>query len=261
MFRKIGTFFGRIRTGFGAFFQGFRFIRKNHLWPYWILPSTVSMISGVALFAAVYWVLSTFFLGLSSHVDGTLGEVLAVLGRIAALSVAAVVYVVLYRTIAAIVVLPFMGPLLNQIEKILIGRPIEVSLRTDIANAIKGIWVNVQYAFLGLLVIVITLPLSGFQIFVVAPIQGYLMARGILEYILEKETPSLAERSRRAAAFRPEMLGLGLAYFLVALIPVLGALLGPTAALTGAALVYHAPRPGSALASKNGNTPSLTTRP
>ncbi len=234
----------RIGAGFAGFFRGYSFISRNGLWLYVILPSLASFVCGLLIFGAVYWQASDLLVGLVQRFAESWGWLLLFLARAAAAVLAAVVYVILYRTVASVIVLPFLGPLLLKTEKILIGREVEVTWKRDLINAVKGMWISIVYGIFSLFVIVVTLPLGPLQALIVFPLQGYFSGRSIFDFILEKEAATLKERSRLAADYRPEILGMGSAYLMVMLIPVFGPLFGPAAALTASAEIYYRKKTG-----------------
>lgn len=254
MIARLKSIFTRTFEGFSAYRQGLRLIHEHKLYPYIILPSTVSLFSGLFVLAATYYVSASIFLGfvgwvvdgVGSSLPGSFQTGAVVLARIGAVVLAIFLYVILYRAIAAVAVMPFMGPLLNQLEIILVGKPIVVTFWTDVKNALKGIWIGFRYAVLGLFTLVFTIPLGPFQFLILVPVQAYLMGRSIFDYLLEKEAATFKERRKIAEPFRPEILGLGMAYFLVTLIPILGAFIGPVAALAGAAKIYYGKRQAAA---------------
>lgn len=147
--------------------------------------------------------------------------------------------VFMYRIMASIIVLPFLGPLLSRIETLLQGKPVEVSIAKDIKNAILGIWISLKYAFFEILALFLTLVTGPLQPVIMAMISGYFLGRGSFDYLLEKHTLSFRERQERAKEFWPEMQGLGVMQFISLFIPILGPLLAPGIAITAAALLYY----------------------
>lgn len=240
----------RLFTGFSAFFQGFRFIRRHNLWKYILLPSALSLLVGILVPVGLYKGTSGFLLGLLNDIlTGLAGTFhfsysglhwsVSGLVRLLTAFLAFVIGIILYRVIASLVIIPFLGPLLNQTEKIHIGRPIEVSLGRDIKNALIGLKISLKFALIGLLVLVISLPLGPFQIIINTLLQGYFLGRSAFDYIFEKEATDPQGRRELVRRHRLQIIGLGLAFFTVLLIPILGVIIAPPAALVGAALNFH----------------------
>ena len=243
-------------AGFRAFFQGYALINRHSLWRFVFLPSFISLLVGLLIIVGVYIGLSHLILQFSEwainataglfgfvfeagKVPGWLAATGRFFTRVIAASAGVVVNIILYRTMVSIIVIPFMGPLLNEVEKIRLGRSIEVSLGADIRNSLLGVFVAVKFALAGLFVLPVSLPLGPFAVLVNAPAQGYFLGRGAFDYIFEKESESVLERRKLVRRYRSEILGLGLAYFLVLLIPVFGVVVAPPASIAAAALIHH----------------------
>ena len=244
----------RIKNGFFSFFRGFQLIQKENLWKYILLPSLVSLFVGVLVFAGVYlgsyqlienmsrWAMSKLGALLSfdtANWPGFLLTFFKFLLHLVAGLIAIIINIIVYRTLASIIVIPFMGPLLNQVELKKLGRSIGVSLSQDLRNAALGAGVGIQFALVGFIVLIVSLFLGPFQIFINGAVQSYFLGRSAFDYIIEKETDVRQQRRKLVRAYRLEILGLGFAFFLVMLIPLVGVFLAPACSIAGAALVFH----------------------
>ncbi len=226
-------------TGFSSFFQGLAFIARHSLWGYILFPSLISLFVGASLVYYIQSVLSAWALAFLTSVFQAESGVFSFFVHLFALFVGIFVVIIFYRTLVSLFILPFMGPLLEKVERILLGRSITISLFRDLRNGIYGAWVGLKFTVIALVVFVLTLPLGPFQFFLVAPLEGYFLGRGSLDYILEKESRDLEERKRKTRELTGETLGLGLAFFLFLLIPIVGVLLAPAAGVVGAALIRY----------------------
>jgi CysZ protein len=148
-----------------------------------------------------------------------------------------------YQLLASVLVIPFLGPLLSQVEKILTGESIDVSLAHDLRNALFGIWGAIRDLVVQLVCLLISLFTGPFQPAVMATITGHFLGRASFDFILEKHTKTLQERRAKVLGLLPEIEGLGIAQFLVLLIPILGVLVGPSSSLVGAALLFYPEQP------------------
>lgn len=241
---------GRVFQGFRAFFQGLAFVHKQSLYRYVLLPSLCSLAIGIVIIWLSYVVLAGT---LTSGAAIAIGNVAGWLGhedpglplwglwvlRAISIFLSLMVQLIAYRAVAGILVIPFMGPLLAQVELKLTGKVMELSLAADIRNSVRGIWVGIKFALLALLALILGLFLGPFQIITNALVQGYALGRGAFDYIFEKEAEQLASRAPLIKKFRAEIMGLGLAFWVVLFVPVVGVLIGPVAATVGAALLYH----------------------
>jgi CysZ protein len=159
----------------------------------------------------------------------------AILGALLAL----ILTLILYRSLISVVILPFLGPLLEQIETIQLGRRIETSVRQDLSNLSYGLWTSLKHSIAGLGILLVSLCLGPLNVPVNVAAQSYFLGRGPFDMLFEKAAHSRAERRRLKKAWRVEIFGAGFAFFVVLLVPLLGALIAPVSVVTGAAILYY----------------------
>lgn len=238
--------------GFFAFFRGLSWIRRKNLWSYMILPCAASFIAGTALIVFYFWLISGLMqAGAGSAVEqmnrwtgssfssGDSGTVL--INTVSAL-LSLLMYIFTYRPVAGIAVLPFLGFLLEKLEKIGLGESVQIPMHKEVKNLFLGLIINIKYTVIGVLSFFIGLLFGPFQPFFVGAVQGWILGRGSFDYILEKNTENLKDREKAASNFRMEIFGLGIAQFLFLFIPIIGVVLGPIAAVIGSFLIYYRDR-------------------
>ena len=228
-----------LAAGFLAFLESFSFIRKNSLSRYLILPSLLSLLTGTLLIAGSYYLVDALSAKYLEKAILILGDWISVLAKFAALAFSFLLFIFLYRPIAQICVIPFLGPLLEKTETLLIGRSIEVSLQKDIRNAFIGGLLSLRYLILELLAFLITIPLGPFQFPIMLCVGGYFLGRSSIDYVLEKNCETMEERKAHVKRLRPAILGLGIGQFLIIMIPVAGVFIAPGPSLVGAALIFY----------------------
>lgn len=240
----------RFTRGLRAFAGGIGYVNRNGLWGYAIAPMLLSLVAAAGLIALIYWALayaaapeleaarrSAFaYFGRTPGDGGWFETLVQILAAFLALAAA----FLLYRAISAVLVLPFLGPLLEAIERIELGAARPTTFREDFRNALLGGWIGLKYAVLGGIVLLLTLPLGPLQIIINTLLQSYFAGRGVFDLLFEKDCTNLAERKIRAKSWRAEILGLGLGYFLFLLVPFVGVVFAPIAGLAGAARLYYA---------------------
>lgn len=240
----------RFIRGLRAFVGGIGYVSRHGLWGYAIAPMLLSLLAAAALIALIYW---AFVYAAEPELEAARRNALAYFGRtpgaqgwfetlvqILAAFFALASAFLLYRAISGVLVLPFLGPLLEAIERIELGAARPTTLREDFRNALLGGWIGLKYAALGGVVLLLTLPLGPLQIIINTLLQSYFAGRGVFDLLFEKDCTNLSERKTRAKLWRAEILGLGLGYFLFLLVPFVGVILAPIAGLTGAARMYYA---------------------
>lgn len=238
----------RIVLGFKTFFRGFSIIHQNKLWKFTILPCFITLLIGGLLIYTIFQVSSTYLeMGLiyifnyfgSQLSENEIHISMKMTIKIITFIFSVICYVLLYRPISTISVIPFMGPLLSQLEKIYIGKEVEISIGKDIVNGFIGFVFALRDTVLGLLAMLLGLFLGPFQIIFIALVEGYLLGRGSFDYIFEKRANTLEERKTLSKEYRPEILGLGLAYFCFLFLPVLGVIFSPVVALAATTHLYY----------------------
>ncbi|MCR9143490.1 MAG: EI24 domain-containing protein [bacterium] len=237
----------RFKNGCLTFTNGLKFIYEHRLWSYIVLPCLASFVLGAGVWLAVYFgfdYLSDW--GTSLLTEGTLqlrNPILlgiiewssAILGMLLAL----ILTLVLYRSLISIVVVPFLGPLVEQIETILLGKKIETTVRQDLLNLSYGLWTSIVHSIAGLFILLLSLCLGPFNIPINVIAQSYFLGRGPFDMLFEKAADSHAERGALKRAWRAEIFGAGLVFFVVLLLPLIGALIAPVSVVSGAAVLYY----------------------
>ncbi len=238
------------------FFQAFRgvfsapaYLTRHALWGYAALPLTLSFFVAAILVVAVY-----FFLAAMLGKGATMlsAEVLELLDRpaialptwaramvvILSLIAALVLAFISYRAVVAIVVAPFLGPLVEAVERIERGESRRTRLREDFKNVALGAWLGAKLAVGGLFALLVSLPTGPFQPAINLIAQSYVNGRSNFDLAFEREADNAAARRELARRNRPEIFGNGLAALLLLLIPGLGALVSPCFGATAAAVVF-----------------------
>lgn len=240
----------RFKNGCLTFAHGFAFIYQHKLWGFIVLPCLASFALGIGVWLGVYYGFGYLSdLGTGLLTDGALqleNPILlgilewsaAILGGLLAL----ILTLILFRSLISIVIVPFLGPLLEQIELILLGRKIETSYRQDFANISYGLWTSIKHSIAGIGILLLSLCLGPFNLPVNIAAQSYFLGRGPFDMLFEKAARDHVERTRLKKAWRPEIFGAGLVYFFVLLLPFLGALIAPVSVVTGAAILYYSSR-------------------
>jgi len=236
------SFVRRFFSGFRLFYQSLYYIPQHRMLRYVILPSFLSLATGVGLAAIGYLGLSTALTDLLERLNqsGNLQQYLEtplVGGLVVVLSiiVGGTIAVILWRLVASVVVLPFLGPLLEKIEEEVIGEALPTSWNENVRNTLIGLWTGVKHLVAG----VIILPLGPIGAALNITAQSYFSGRGVFDLLFEKHTPFMADRRTQIKRFRPELFGVGLAFFLTLFIPAIGVLAAPVLGVTAAARIYY----------------------
>ncbi|WNC29046.1 EI24 domain-containing protein [Thermosynechococcus sp. PKX82] len=227
----------RFQAGFFAFGRGLFFIARYRLWGYLLLPACLSLVLGVTLIIAAFWAVQV--IGDYWFVGGEWQWLYQGFIDILATLIAVFLALIGYQTLIPLVVIPFLGPLLNRVEKITTGQTIEVGWRRDLLNAIIGGWFALRDAVLQVIFLLLSFLTGPLQPIVMAIVNSFFLGRSSFDYLLEKHSTSLRERKLLTRAYTPQIYGLGLAQFLGLLIPFVGLVLVPPVGVVAAALLIQ----------------------
>ncbi|MCB1172027.1 MAG: EI24 domain-containing protein [Leptospiraceae bacterium] len=255
------NWYKRFKRGFKSVLRGFLYIIDKQLLRFIFLPSLFSILTGLLLLAAFYllfgwlsvvlaeqwqavvvsrpetWfaIAAEWLVQESAGLDGVFGW----LGILIRFLLAGFITLLLYRVFIPVTVLPFLGPLLNQIEMHELGEVIETGWIMDAQNTLRSMWVGVQFALVGLLVLLAGFCLGPFELVLTILFQSWVLGRSAFDLVFEKQAPLLRQREMLIREFRPEIMGHGLAFLLLLLIPVVGLVVAPVSSACGVALVYY----------------------
>ncbi len=205
-----------------AVFQSLRIVRAHRLWSFFLLPGFFSLVTGFALAVGVFYATVLLLEWLVLLLPGTIADVALPYVWILALPPAIFFFLISYRIVTALVVLPFLGPLQDRLERLRFGQRKETSLLTDIGNALLGSVRALGQVIGMLLLMLITLPLGPFQTVPLVIYDAYFIGRGVFDMLLERDFPRSRDRMQQLKTMRPESLGLGLAWLTLLLVPVIG---------------------------------------
>ncbi len=229
----------RLLAGFWAGFRGLGFIARHRLWGYLVLPAGLSLLLGLGMMAGSIWLVRTVLLPFGGGLSSDWLPVYEALSQVIAVLVALFLALIGYQALLPLLVIPFLGPLLNQTEIILTGRAVEVGWRRDLANGLLGTWFALRDTLLQLLCLVLSFLMGPVQPFFMVTINSYFLGRGSFDYLLEKHHETLKQRRHQTRQLWPEIQGLGLAQVLGLLIPLVGIIVVPGSGLVGAALLFY----------------------
>ncbi len=232
---RAASFPRKFVAGFRAFFQGLRLVRDRRLLSVLIWPSLLSLGLGLGLPAGIYFALRA----LLARFVADAGSLVQSLVALVAVLTGFFLYFLLYRFFVSLLIAPFLGPLLERMEHIVLGQARPTPNGQDLKNFLLGLRLSIRHTFFALLAWAGTIWLGPLQIGLLILLESYFLGRASVDFLLEKETDTLRERDRLAASLRPQLLGLGMGQLLVLWIPVLGALITPAAGLGGAVCLFH----------------------
>jgi CysZ protein len=230
---------GDIVNGISAYFGAWSFARKHRLLSYFLLPSLVSLLLGLAVLYLTYR-LSQFVFGkidqwLSSGFFENYQWVENILqwsGSVITAMLILLPVMFLFKYLVIIVNGPLMSPLSEKVEKIVygtIGGP-KFSIKQLGYGIFRGINFNLRLLagelLLTLLIYLVTLPIAFLTPFILLMVQSYFAGRGNMDYAMERyyRIKNSLEFSKR---YKGVAIGNGLPFVLLLYVPVIGFMLAP----------------------------------
>jgi uncharacterized protein involved in cysteine biosynthesis len=219
-------------------------IRTYNLWSYVWIPLALSFVLGVFFFlfgiVFAYQVVHEPFQNFAERVFGEI-QFVATFLEILIFFVLSVFLLLgtafLYRPIVSIIMLPFLETLFSRLEKEIRSQPPIPTNFNPMMN-FAGIFINLKYLFLELFVLFFSIFSGPVQPILLLFVQGYFLGRTSFDYIALEKANSLEEKNFLIRKFRMETWGLGVAQFLLMLIPVFGVLFSPLMGVIGSYLIY-----------------------
>ena len=238
-------FFSRFGAGFGFFFQGFREAYAGGRLKFSLTPLIINILMFIGMIWLIYGtdVLETFTATPEAWYWRALFWLLGWLIKL----VLFYLTLILFPVIGAIVASPFLDLLTEKQEEEILGRPVAppftaIGMIGDIlratAHALKGLGLGTLCA--GGLLLVNILPVIGSLIYIVlnACVAALFFSLQFMDYPLARRRLSYSAKLKALLHDTGGSLGLGMAIFLCAMIPVLNAVMLAPAAC-GATLLYH----------------------
>ncbi len=241
-------------SSFSLLFTSYSFIRQHALGKYLTLPILASLFSLALVGFAAYLGISTLVDGLGHWLSGEQslwqeGGIVSFFIGVFVWIASGVFVVFIYSLVVPIVVIPFMGPLLEQLELILLGQTITISVREDFSNAFYAMATGLRHGLYSLLILVASVFTGPLQIPLNIFAQSYFLGRASFDYIFEKiifnkdvfhkkmkNMPSnmAIDHKNLLVHSRYAILGNGCAHLAFLLVPILGAIFAPIFSLVAA---------------------------
>jgi CysZ protein len=218
--------------GLQAYPQAHRVVRQLHLWPYLVIPGVLSLVyvMGLLFVGSIYASdISTY---ISSHwiPDFMQGNIMSLLTTLLVWFVFPLLGYMSYKYVILIVFSPILSYLSEVVEEKLYHQSApEFSIKTLFRDFVRGIIITLRnlvltivYTFL--LWLLVFIPVVGVFLspLLIVLMQAFYDGFGLFDYTLERKAYSVKQSIRFGRAHRDTIIGTGLGFILMLLIPVVG---------------------------------------
>ncbi len=219
-------------NGFLAYFNAFKIINAHRrLWIYFIIPFAINLILLSAIFYLSYFLIYPYVLNLIPAGDAWyLSAIRWIIGPLLALSFA-IIFVFLYSITGSIITAPVNDPLSAKVEELLNGRTFLEKF--TFSAVIKDIIRILKNTIILLLLIIIfnilimllnIIPVFGNALYSILSFLSALFFFGFsfFDFPLERRKFVFKQKLQIIWKFKFFSIGLGLGFFILCFIPVLG---------------------------------------
>ena len=237
-----------------SFFDAHKFISKNNLWKWIVLPGlfyAFLFTIGLYFFGKTSFSVTEFILlktGLKSWLDSIQQSWLSWLFIVAQIFIIIVLfffYFSLFKYIFLIIASPVFAYLSEKTESILLGKDFPFSFSQLFSDIVRGIRIALrnmlwQTVYLIAILIFSFIPLVGWISPVIALlIEFYYFGFSMLDYSSERNKLNTAQSIALIGRHKGLAIGNGLGFYLMHLLPIIGWLLAPSYAVIAATLSLH----------------------
>ena len=239
------NFFSNLKTGYSSYLDGIKFIFKHKLWYYFIFPAILSI--------GIFY-LGKYFVGLEEGINDklkdnnpeNLNELIWLNIELVISDGFYVIFTKFTKYIVIIILSPLLAMLSEKMEEIITGNVYPLNVRQLIHDVRRGMRIAVRNMFWEYFFLVIVLGLAAFFpknefkaiiIFSIPMIIGfYYYGFGFIDYINERRRLNIQQSTYFVRNHRGLAFAIGSVYSLVFMIPYVGVIIAPIAAMAAATM-------------------------
>lgn len=239
--------FGQFFSALGSFGQAIPFLRKKGFKRYLALPIIINiLLLSFAIWASIEYgaSLTDYLLGLFGLEEGSWAKYAGWIVSFIIRFIILMIYFALFRYILLILLSPFLSFLSEKVDKHENGGDFPFSLKQLGNDIIRAIRINSRNLFIELLLtllfgLVTFIPVVGLlSPFAILAVQSYFFGFAMMDYNAERYKWDRRSTSNWMKKNKASVTGVGLAFHLCFLIPVLGWIVAPVLATIAGTLTF-----------------------
>lgn len=235
MFKRI-TMFRQISLGFKSYFRAHRFIWKQKLWPYLLIPGLINLALITLLFFAAWSLDEEVQKMIQDFIEGDdawyfkFGEYFI---RLILNLFVFLIYFFIYKNLVLIILSPILALLSEKVDSLYTGRDFPFKFRVFLSDIWRGVKIAVRNLFIELFLISLLFLLGFFPIlgfvtpFLILLIESYFYGYSMIDYTNERKQLSMRESNRYVRSNKFMSITIGMMFYLMFLIPFVGWVFAP----------------------------------
>mgnify|MGYP001942641377 CR=1 FL=1 len=228
--------FNQISLGFKSYFRAHRFIWKQRLWPYLLVPGVINILL-IALLVSIAVNLDS---SLQVYIDAILSgneawwfKLSEYLIRLLLNLIIILVYFIVYKNLVLIIMAPVLALLSEKVDSLYTGRDFPFKWKVFISDVWRGVLIAVRNLFLELSLIAVfvlfgLIPLIGIiSPIIIILIECYFYGYSMIDYSNERKQMTMRASNQYVKENKYLSTTIGLMFYLMFLIPFIGWIFAP----------------------------------
>ncbi|PCH67587.1 MAG: hypothetical protein COC01_05465 [Bacteroidetes bacterium] len=240
------TIYKEFVLAINSYIEAHKLILRHKLWVFVLIPGIINLLLFALIFAIAWTTADAFayvildFIGIGDE-EGIMYMVKIVISFLIRV-ILILMYLMVYKYVVLIIMSPFMAILSEKIEKIVTETQYSFHFSQFIKDVIRGSFLAIKNMFIELVLIAVLMILSFVPLLnfitpvMILLVQGYFFGFSLIDYTNERKKLSVKESAKFVSEHKGLSIGIGLGFYGLLLIPVLGLLLAPTYGVTAATL-------------------------
>ncbi len=229
--------FKQFRLALGSYLVAHRFIFKHKIWAYIIIPTLINILLISLIFYGAFRLNDT----LKPIIESWFSKDQGTLSTITSYTIQALVNVILfflylltYKNLVLIILSPFLAILSEKVDALYTDRDFPFNGKQLLLDVWRGVKISIRNTAIELTLIVLCfvaglfVPLIGIAIpVVIFLIESFYFGFSMIDYTNERKKLSFTESKLYIRQNKPLAYGIGIVFYLMFLIPIIGWIFAP----------------------------------
>ena len=229
--------FKQFKLAIGSYLVAHRFIFKHKIWAYALIPTiiNIALISGI--FYGAYQlndVLKPTIHSWFTEEQDTLSTITSYTIQIMVNVLLFIAYLFTYKNLVLIILSPFLAILSEKVDALYTGRDFPFNGKQLMLDVWRGIKISIRNTAIELILILFCILLGVFIPFVgiaipvvIFLIESFYFGFSMIDYTNERKKLTFAESKAYIKRNKPLSYGIGIVFYLMFLIPIIGWIFAP----------------------------------